>query len=99
MNETVVKILNENKANIDDNNFVTVFEEALKQGVANDVLAIFYEAGLSVPINQLADALKKHYIDNNPSIPLKEKSEKEKLMEHLINRYQISIFEFIMNIR
>ena len=75
-----------------------MFEVALKDGVATDVLDAFYEADVSpVPTEQLFDVLKEHYIDNNSKLTPEEKSAKEKFIQYLINKYQISIFESIMN--
>ena len=98
MNKIVAKIINDNEDNIDNNNFSPVLKEALGQGVVNDILNCFYEADVSpVPTEQLFAALKKHYIDNNPTLTAEEKSAKAKFIQYLINKYQISIFESILN--
>ena len=98
MNKKVSKIINDNEDNIDNNNFSPVLKEALGQGVVNDILNSIYEADVSpVPTEQLFAALKKHYIDNNSALTAEEKSAKAKFIQYLINKYQISIFESILN--
>ena len=98
MNKIVAKIINDNEDNIDNNNFSPVLKEALGQGVVNDILNSFYEADVSpVPTEQLFDVLKKHYIDNNSKLTTEEKSAKATFIQYLINKYQISIFESILN--
>lgn len=91
-------ILNDNADSIDVGEFTPVFEVALKDGVATDVLDAFYEADVSpVPTEQLFAALKKHYIDNNSALTSEERSAKAKFIQYLINKYQISIFESMLN--
>ena len=98
MNKIVAKIINDNEDNIDNNNFSPVLKEALGQGVVNDILNSFYEADVTpVPTEQLFASLKKHYIDNNSTLTAEQKSEKSKFIQYLINKYQISIFESMLN--
>ena len=74
-----------------------VFVDALAEGVADDMLNELNKLGIIVPIEQLAKALKEYYIDNNPKLPAEEKLSKAKFIQYLINKYQISIFESILN--
>ena len=96
MKKEVQIILEDNAHLFDEGNFTTAFESALNSNVATDLLDNLYEADVSAPTEQLTTVLKKHYIDNNPTLTPKEKVEKETFIQYLINRYQISIFESVM---
>ena len=96
MKKEIIDIIHKNEDNIDANEFIPPLEAALKNSVAPELLDVF-GSDVPVPTEQLFAALKKHYIDNNSKLTAEEKSAKEKFIQYLINKYQISIFESIMN--
>ena len=96
MKTEVENIIKSHLNSIDANEFSSVFEMALMDGVAMNMLDNFFEADISVPTEQLREVLKKNYIDDNPTLSPKEKHEKAMFIQYLINRYQISIFESVM---
>ena len=96
MKKEIIDIIHKNEDNIDANEFLQPLEIALKEGVAPELLDVF-GSDVPVPTEQLFAALKKHYIDNNSKLTPEEKSEKAKFIQYLINKYQISIFESILN--
>ena len=96
MKKEVKSIIENNIDHIDANEFIPPFESALKATVATDLLDVFYEADVAVATEQMFAALKKHYIDSNTTLTETEKGNKEKFMQYLINRYQISIFESML---
>ena len=96
MKKEIIDIIHKNEDNIDANEFLQPLEIALKEGVAPELLDVF-SSDVPVPTEQLFAALKKHYIDNNSKLTPEEKSAKAKFIQYLINKYQISIFESILN--
>ena len=96
MKQEIIDIIHKNEGNIDANEFLQPLEIALKEGVAPELLDVFGN-DVPVPTEQLFAALKKHYIDNNSKLTTDEKTEKAKFIQYLINKYQISIFESILN--
>ena len=92
----VKKILQENKANLQNEDFAPLFKDALAAGVLNEVLDAI-GTKREVPTELLTKALKEYYIDNNSALSAEEKSAKAKFIQYLINKYQISIFESILN--
>ena len=92
----VKKILQENKANLQDEDYAPLFKDALAAGVLNDVLDAI-GTKREVPTELLTKALKEYYIDNNFALTSEEKATKAKFIQYLINKYQISIFESILN--
>ena len=98
MKKEVQNIIEDNVDLFDNEKFAPAFERALLDGVATDLLNHLDEADVSpVPTEQLFDVLKKHYIDKNSKLTTEEKSAKAKFIQYLINKYQISIFESILN--
>ena len=96
MKKEIIDIIHKNEDNIDANEFLQPLEIALKEGVAPGLLDVF-GSDVPVPTEPLFAALKKHYIDNNSKLTTEEKATKEKFIQYLINKYQISIFESILN--
>ena len=96
MKQEIIDIIHKNEDNIDANKFKPPLEAALKNSVAPELLDVF-GSDVPVPTEQLFAALKKHYIDNNSKLTPEEKSAKAKFIQYLINKYQISIFESILN--
>ena len=96
MKQEIIDIIHKNEDNIDANEFIPPLEAALKNSVAPELLDVF-GSDVPVPTEQLFAALKKHYIDNNSKLTPEEKSAKAKFIQYLINKYQISIFESILN--
>ena len=94
MKQEIIDIIHKNEDNIDANEFLQPLETALKEGVASELLDVF-GSDVPVPTEQLFDVLKEHYIDNNSKLTTEEKATKEKFIQYLINKYQISIFESI----
>ena len=92
----VKKILQENKANLQNEDYAPLFKDALAVGVLNEVLDAI-GTKREVPTELLTKALKEYYIDNNSALTPEEKSEKLKFIQYLINKYQISIFESMLN--
>ena len=92
----VKKILQENKANLQNEDYAPLFKDALAVGVLNEVLDAI-GTKREVPTELLTKALKEYYIDNNSALTSEERSAKAKFIHYLINKYQISIFESIMN--
>ena len=92
----VKKILQENKANLQNEDYAPLFKDALAVGVLNEVLDAI-GTKREVPTELLTQALKEYYIYNNPDLTSEEKSAKAKFIHYLINKYQISIFESILN--
>ena len=98
MKKEVQKIIEDSVDLFDNEKFAPAFERALIDSVATDLLNHLYEADVSpVPTEQLFDVLKKHYIDNNSKLTMEEKATKAKFIQYLINKYQISIFESMLN--
>ena len=96
MKKEIIDIIHKNENNIDANEFKPPLEAALKNSVASELLDVF-GSDVPVPTEQLFDVLKKHYIDNNPALTAEEKEAKTKFIQYLINKYQISIFESVVN--
>ena len=96
MKSEVKNIIENNIDHIDANEFTPPFDAALKLSVPADLLDAFYAAGVAVPTEQLFTALVGHYLVDSTALTAKEKSEKAILMQYLINRYQISIFESML---
>ena len=96
MKKEIIDIIHKNEDNIDANEFIPPLEAALKNSVAPELLDVFGN-DVPVPTEQLFAALKKHYIDNNPALTPEEKEAKTKFIQYLINKYQISIFESMLN--
>ena len=92
----VKKILQENKANLQNEDYAPLFKDALAVGVLNEVLDAI-GTKREVPTELLTKALKEYYIDNNSALSAEERSAKAKFIQYLINKYQISIFESILN--
>ena len=92
----VKKILQENKANLQNEDYAPLFKDALPAGVLSEVLDAI-GTKREVPTELLTKALKEYYIDNNSALTSEERSAKAKFIHYLINKYQISIFESIMN--
>ena len=92
----VKKILQENKANLQNEDYAPLFKDALPAGVLSEVLDAI-GTKREVPTELLTKALKEYYIDNNTALSAEEKSAKAKFIQYLINKYQISIFESILN--
>ena len=92
----VKKILQENKANLQNEDYAPLFKDALTAGVLNEVLDAI-GTKREVPTELLTKALKEYYIDNNSALTSEERSAKAKFIQYLINKYQISIFESILN--
>ena len=90
------KILQENKTNLQNEDYAPLFKDALPAGVLSDVLDLI-GTKREIPTELLTKALKEYYIDNNSALTAEEKSAKAKFIQYLINKYQISIFESIMN--
>ena len=66
-------------------------------GGVSDVLAVLSNTPANIPTEVLTQILKEYYIDNNSNLSAEEKAEKSEFIQYLINQYQISIFESIMN--
>ena len=66
-------------------------------GWGSDVLAVLSNTLGNIPTEVLTRILKEYYIDNNSKLSAEEKAGKSKFIQYLINQYQISIFESIMN--
>ena len=96
MKKEVQDIIKANVDHIDADELVPVFNSALELSVATDLLDVFCDGDVAVPPEQLFESLKKHYIDSNPALSPAEKEAKTKIIQYLINRYQISIFESMM---
>lgn len=92
----VKKILQENKANLQNEDYAPLFKDALAVGVLNEVLDAI-GTKREVPTELLTKALKEYYIDNNSALTSEERSAKAKFIQYLINKYQISIFESILS--
>ena len=61
------------------------------------MLAVLSNTLGNIPTEVLTRILKEYYIDNNSKLSAEEKAGKSKFIQYLINQYQISIFESIMN--
>ena len=92
----VKKILQENKANLQNEDYAPLFKDALPAGVLSEVLDAI-GTKREVPTELLTKALKEYYIDNNSALTSEERSAKAKFIHYLINKYQISIFESMLN--
>ena len=95
----VLEILGQHEKTLhrSDYDCTPAFVDALQEGVADDMLDELNKLGIVVPTEQLTKALKEYYIDNNSKLTTEEKATKEKFIQYLINKYQISIFESIAN--
>ena len=77
--------------------YYTTLKDGLVAGVLSDVLDVLNNTPANIPTEVLTQILKEYYIDNNSNLSAEEKAEKSKFIQYLINKYQISIFESIMN--
>ena len=67
---------------IDEKDFSEIFDEAIKEGLVEDLLDLFHDANVSVPPEQLAKALSNAYVTKN--------SDKEKAT-YLFNKHLIAV--------
>ena len=93
----VEMILKKNKADLQNNIYITTLKDGLAEGFLSDVLAALNHTPANIPTEVLTQILKEYYIDNNSNLSAEEKAEKSEFIQYLINQYQISIFESIMN--
>lgn len=66
---------------IDEEDFSEIFDETIKEGLAENLLDLFHDANVSVPPEQIAKALSDSYVTKN--------SDKEKAT-YIFNKHLIA---------
>lgn len=81
MKQRLKELVEKHIERIDEEDFSEVFDEAIKEGLVEDLLDLFHDANVSVPPEQLAKALSNAYVTKN--------SDKEKAT-YLFNKHLIA---------
>lgn len=71
---------------INDNDFSGILADALNANVLDEVLDALWQAGITVPIEQVTEQLLRHYFDRLGAAPGME--DKRLLINHWLNRQQ-----------
>ena len=64
MNQKLKQLVERHIEKIENKDFFEVFDEAIKEGLGEDLLDLFHSADVSVPPEPLAKALAKSYVSN-----------------------------------
>ena len=81
MKQRLKELVEKHIEKIDEADFSEIFDEAIKEGLAEDLLDLFHDANVSVPPEQLAKALSNAYVTKN--------SDKEKAT-YIFNKHLIA---------
>lgn len=88
----VKRIIEDNIESIENDDFNKALGDALKNGVEDEFVDTFYRAGVSIPVNQVYDALKKHYKGECLRLPIEEREKRICKLTYLINKNQLAAF-------
>ena len=86
MKQKLKQLVEKHIEKIDNEDFFEVFEEAIKEGVCEELLDLFHSANVSVPPDVLAKALSDSYVTQS--------SDKEKAT-YLFNKHLITVTKLL----
>lgn len=81
MKQRLERLVQKHIEKIDEDDFFDVLEEAIKEGICEELLDLFHSANVPVPPEQLAKALSNSYVTKN--------SDKEKAT-YIFNKHLIA---------
>lgn len=81
MKQRLERLVQKHIEKIDEDDFFDVLEEAIKEGICEELLDLFHSANVFVPPEQLAKALSNSYVTKN--------SDKEKAT-YIFNKHLIA---------
>lgn len=86
MKQRLKQLVEKHIEKIDNEDFSEVFDEAIKEGLGEELLDLFHSAGVSVPPETLAKALADFYVS--------KQTDKDKAA-YLFNKHLIAVAKLL----
>ena len=94
MTHKLEDFLNARRAYIENEDFdKLICEEAIKDGILDELLDFLYECGATVSTEAVAVQLNDYYIIKAPALTVSQKAELARKAQYTVNKHQIVVYK------